>query len=550
MARDADDARAAELLMRVATALIVGALAWSLGAPGGVAARAGLAPNHRADVRGMDDQRGLLEVRERLARREAIGPSAHRFDDHLARLGKVRERLARREAWHRAIRRRAGELEREIEELDERRDGVATALARQRQQTEALERELDHAVPRLLARRRELRDSRETAAQAVAGLAALSRNVELDGTAKARLLAISPVILERLGAAEARVDALRKRSEAIVAEHRQARSRASAMLAELEHVQRQRRDKQQARARALARLPAIQVELAALRAEQQTLARRVLEIEDAHAALAGPQPDRPALDGSSHEIVRRAGLAGHAVVKAAIANESHLARGVDGAQRATAHLVAMAPHPVLDLAGIDLASRAASRLLSSPAKPVAATLRRDLEPAVPDVTRWAAQLADPIDAAALPALISTSRMARVEPSRLEPASPPIVLIPDRVLARLGEAAGDRAGPGITIPATHGQAVAAPEDGRIVFAGAFRSYGLLLIIAHEREYHTLLWGFSGLEVQVGDRVRTGQVVGVMGRQSKLSPKLHVELRRNGRPVNPLPWLAANTSKVRG
>jgi septal ring factor EnvC (AmiA/AmiB activator) len=551
MAQEADGALAPGLFMRIATALIVGALAWSLGAPGGVvAARAGLAPNDRAVAHGMDDQPGrLLEARERPARREAIGPSAHRLYDQFARLGKVRERLARGEAWHRSIRRQAGELEREIEELDQQRDGAATALARQRQQIEALERALDHAVPRLLARLRELRDSREIVAQAVAGLAALSRNVELDGTAKARLLAISPVILERLGAAEARVNALRKRSEALVAQHRQARSRASAMLTELERAQRQRRDKQQARARALARLPAIQVELAALKAEQQTLARRVLETENAHAARGGPQPDRPALDGSSHEIVRRAGPAGHAVIKAMLADESHLARRVDGARRAMAHLVAMATHPVLDPAAIDLASRAASHSLASAAKPVAATLRGDLQPALPDATRWAAQLADP-SAAALPALFSTGPMAHVEPSRLEPASAPIVLIPGRVLARLGEVAGDRDGPGITIPAAHGQAVAAPEDGRIVFAGAFRSYGLLLIIAHEREYHTLLWGFSGLEVQVGDRVRTGQVVGVMGRQGKLSPKLHVELRRNGRPVNPLPWLAANTSKVRG
>jgi septal ring factor EnvC (AmiA/AmiB activator) len=93
-------------------------------------------------------------------------------------------------------------------------------------------------------------------------------------------------------------------------------------------------------------------------------------------------------------------------------------------------------------------------------------------------------------------------------------------------------------------------VAAPEDGRVVFASAFKSYGLLLIIEHDSEYHTLLWGFSRLDVEAGDRVDTGQIVGVMGESGPEPPKLHVELRRHGRPVNPLPWLAASSSKVRG
>ena len=48
----------------------------------------------------------------------------------------------------------------------------------------------------------------------------------------------------------------------------------------------------------------------------------------------------------------------------------------------------------------------------------------------------------------------------------------------------------------------------------MFAAPFRSYGLLLIIEHQPEYHTLLWGFAELDVEVGDQVRAGQIVGVM------------------------------------
>jgi septal ring factor EnvC (AmiA/AmiB activator) len=104
--------------------------------------------------------------------------------------------------------------------------------------------------------------------------------------------------------------------------------------------------------------------------------------------------------------------------------------------------------------------------------------------------------------------------------------------------------------GLSIVAAPGQAVAAPEDGRIVFAGPFKSYGLLLIIEHQREYHTLLWGFSRLDVAIGDPVRSGQIVGVMPADAERPAELHVELRRHGRPVNPLPWLAASSNKVRG
>ena len=110
--------------------------------------------------------------------------------------------------------------------------------------------------------------------------------------------------------------------------------------------------------------------------------------------------------------------------------------------------------------------------------------------------------------------------------------------------------GAGAKPGITIAAAPGQAVAAPEDGRVVFAGPFRSYGQLLIIEHQREYHTLLWGFSELDVAQRGPGADGPDRRRDGRRGEALSELHVELRRNGRPVNPLPWLAASSNKVRG
>ncbi|NJO38216.1 MAG: peptidoglycan DD-metalloendopeptidase family protein [Rhizobiales bacterium] len=110
----------------------------------------------------------------------------------------------------------------------------------------------------------------------------------------------------------------------------------------------------------------------------------------------------------------------------------------------------------------------------------------------------------------------------------------------------GYGAGDR--PEIQLNALPGQPVAAPDDGRVMFAGDFRSYGLLLIIEHGNGYHTLLWGFSWLDVELGDTVQAGQIIGIVNDGS--SPKLHVELRRNGQPVSPEVWLAASNSGVKG
>ncbi|MEN3975700.1 peptidoglycan DD-metalloendopeptidase family protein [Emcibacter sp. SYSU 3D8] len=90
-------------------------------------------------------------------------------------------------------------------------------------------------------------------------------------------------------------------------------------------------------------------------------------------------------------------------------------------------------------------------------------------------------------------------------------------------------------------------VIAPHDGKVVFAGPFRDYGQLLIIDHGEGYHTLLAGMGHIDATVSQWVLAGEPVGQMGseragsaRDSK--PRLYIELRRNGRSINPLPWLA--------
>ncbi|MCH7551082.1 MAG: peptidoglycan DD-metalloendopeptidase family protein [Proteobacteria bacterium] len=97
--------------------------------------------------------------------------------------------------------------------------------------------------------------------------------------------------------------------------------------------------------------------------------------------------------------------------------------------------------------------------------------------------------------------------------------------------------------GISLQTAPGAQVVAPYEGRIVYAGLFRGYGELLIIEHGEGYHSLLSGLARIDSTMGQWVVAGEPVGVMGRPDNAKPVLYVELRRNGQPINPLPWLSA-------
>ena len=119
----------------------------------------------------------------------------------------------------------------------------------------------------------------------------------------------------------------------------------------------------------------------------------------------------------------------------------------------------------------------------------------------------------------------------------------------RLIGRYGEARDtDLYSRGITIETRPQAQVVAPYDGRIAFRGPFRGYGEILIIEHGGGYHTLLAGLGRIDAVVGQWLLGGEPVGVMGPSAGGSPKLYVELRRGGQPINPAPWLETPDSKV--
>ena len=96
--------------------------------------------------------------------------------------------------------------------------------------------------------------------------------------------------------------------------------------------------------------------------------------------------------------------------------------------------------------------------------------------------------------------------------------------------------------GVDIAGKVGDPVLAASDGKVVYAGnSLRGYGNLVIVKHDNTYLTAYAHNSKFLVKEGDTVRKGQKIAEMGDTDTTSPKLHFELRVNGRPVNPQPYL---------
>jgi murein hydrolase activator len=97
--------------------------------------------------------------------------------------------------------------------------------------------------------------------------------------------------------------------------------------------------------------------------------------------------------------------------------------------------------------------------------------------------------------------------------------------------------------GIGISASPGSNFRVIEAGQVLYADRFKGYGTLLIVDHGDSYYSLYAHAAELLVQVGDRVARNQVVGRTGEGGSLNgAALYFEIRHQGKPENPLEWLA--------
>jgi septal ring factor EnvC (AmiA/AmiB activator) len=100
--------------------------------------------------------------------------------------------------------------------------------------------------------------------------------------------------------------------------------------------------------------------------------------------------------------------------------------------------------------------------------------------------------------------------------------------------------------GLVIAARPGAQAVAPFDGQIVFAGPFRGYGRILIIEHRDGYHSLIVGLARIDASVKQWVLAGEPVGIVGEHDSQGAQLYVEIRLNGRPIDPANWFLPRQS----
>ena len=96
--------------------------------------------------------------------------------------------------------------------------------------------------------------------------------------------------------------------------------------------------------------------------------------------------------------------------------------------------------------------------------------------------------------------------------------------------------------GIDISGKLGEPVRAAESGEVVYAGSeLTGYGRLIILKHNSSYLSAYAHNKELFVREGDSVKAGQKIAEIGSTGTTEPKLHFEIRRNGKPVDPMGYL---------
>ncbi len=104
--------------------------------------------------------------------------------------------------------------------------------------------------------------------------------------------------------------------------------------------------------------------------------------------------------------------------------------------------------------------------------------------------------------------------------------------------------GDGGSKGVSIAGKPGDAVMAAADGRVVYAGSgLRGYGNLIIVKHSTSFLTAYAHNQALLVKEDQAVKRGQKIAEMGSIDADRVKLHFEVRKDGKPVDPVKYLPA-------
>lgn len=128
--------------------------------------------------------------------------------------------------------------------------------------------------------------------------------------------------------------------------------------------------------------------------------------------------------------------------------------------------------------------------------------------------------------------------ASPSPGQGRPPSPYLLPVAGRTVTGFGATTDSGLSNGLTLAPRAGAQIVAPAPGRVVFAAPYAGYGRIVIIEHEGGWTSVITGLARADVSVGEEVTGGSPLGIapQGR-----PTVSLELRRDGEPVNPVPFL---------
>lgn len=159
----------------------------------------------------------------------------------------------------------------------------------------------------------------------------------------------------------------------------------------------------------------------------------------------------------------------------------------------------------------------------------------------------------PIKTANKPPAKPTTKPPRSATKPIKPAKPTTTVKPKantkltwqwptkgKIISTYSTKANNRKG--IKIAGKAGQAIVAAASGKVVYGGnGLPRYGNLLIVKHNDVYLSAYAHSSTLLVKEGDHVKAGQKIATLGSTGTQRNQLHFEVRRNGKPVDPIRFL---------
>ena len=147
---------------------------------------------------------------------------------------------------------------------------------------------------------------------------------------------------------------------------------------------------------------------------------------------------------------------------------------------------------------------------------------------------------------------NVAALSKGETKTPEPVKPPVAAAPERdpeaiefawpargkVLAGFSEPANK----GLDIAGRPGDPVLAAAPGRVMYTGTgIRGYGKLIVIKHDNNFNSVYAHNREILVKEGQNVTKGQRIAELGDTDADSPKLHFEIRKSGKPVDPMRYL---------